>query len=84
MFWKVDLDKLNSDYFWNSGGDPSDCHVCFGYDVDLLQQSYKFKNKEKNMSSIRQIVDYHLPNNIKLSIEKLQNKKFDLYKEWNL
>ena len=84
LFWRVDLEKLNSDSFWNSGGNPSDCHVCFGYDVNLLQKLYKIKSKEKDMCSIKKIADYHLPNNIKLSIKKLQNKKFDLYKEWDL
>lgn len=86
LFWNVDIDKLNSDDFWNKGGDPADCHNCFGYDVSLLKNLHQLKNEKaiENIIPIKKIVDQYMPINIKKSIEKVKNKKFDLYKEWEI
>ena len=86
LFWKVDLEKLDSDDFWNNDGDPSTCHICFGYDVELLQDLSNLdkNNLMKKIKPIQKITDCYLPNNIKSYIKSILNKKYNLYKEWAL
>lgn len=69
-FWKVDNEKLDSDEFWNNGGDPADCHLCFGYDVFKFRKLF-FMNKQElieQSKEIKQIIDRYLPDNIKNQI----------------
>lgn len=86
FFWKIDTCKLESDSFWNNGGDPSSCHACHGYNVKNLIKLYEMdKNKiKKQIESIKKITDYYFTTDINKKISKLSEKKFDLYKEWDL
>lgn len=82
-FWKIDQEKLNSDDFWNNGGDPSQCHSCYGYD------SKKFRNLfiDQNCSykkDIEEIFNFYIDDRIKNKISNLSNNKsYDIYKEWD-
>lgn len=80
-FWKVDYEKLDSDEFWNEGGDPSSCHECYGYDCN------KFRNLFINSNSvykkdIEEIFYFYMNKNIKDKIKIFAGLKFDFYKEW--
>jgi len=85
-FWKIDFDKLNSDEFWNNGGDPTSCHQCVAYDINFFKSLFKMKHSEvKNKGhEIEKLVEKHLPKEIFNKIKNLENKKFDLYKEWSI
>jgi hypothetical protein len=69
-FWKVDYEKLNSDDFWNNNGDPSSCHICYGYDANKFRNLFVMNKEELliNSKEIKEIVDYYLPKNIKNKI----------------
>lgn len=69
-FWKVDNEKLNSDDFWNNDGNPSECHVCYGYDIINFKKLF-FMSKEDleiNSKEIKDIVNFYLPDKIKEKI----------------
>lgn len=85
-FWSVDREKLESDEFWNAGGDPSSCHRCHGYDVRLMRELFQLESKEA-MSKGKDIIKLtfsNLSKDIKKRISDLEGKDFDMYKEWNL
>lgn len=76
-FWKVDYDKLNSDSFWNEGGDPSSCHQCYGYNLNRFKKLF-FMGKEELANEcleIKDIVDFYLPKELKNKI----NSKFIIF-----
>ncbi len=73
-FWKIDYDKLNSDEFWNNGGDPSTCHDCFGYDANFLKKITKKEELELN-SDIIQIINLNMPKKILRKIEEIKDNK---------
>jgi len=85
-FWSVDRKKLDSDEFWNSGGNPATCHICHGYSVETLMGLFESSREEVQGKgrSILEIVFKHLPNHTKRRIEELSDKKFDMYEEWAL
>lgn len=69
-FWRVDYEKLNSDKFWNSGGDPSCCHACHGYDVEKLRKMFT-KKRNSGLSDGKDVVKlafYYMPKEIKSKI----------------
>jgi len=73
-FWKIDNEKLNSDDFWNSGGDPASCHICYGYDILKFKKMF-FMDRvdlEKECGDIKNIIDENLPKNIKNQIKNFQ------------
>lgn len=85
-FWRVDRERLESDDFWNGCGDPSKCHECHGYDIDLLRGLFsmernKMKEKIKPLSNL---IFRHLPKQIKRDVLSLQDSNFDIYREWGL
>jgi len=85
-FWTVDHNSLESDNFWNLGGDPADCHKCHGYDCELLRKMFEIDTEEayKMGNSVFEITNSFLPNNIKEKIKYLKGQKFDIYKEWKI
>lgn len=86
-FWTIDYDTLNSDKFWNSGGDPSTCYICHGYDVSLLKKLFHMTIEEIKIhgSQIINLVYSIIPHSIKNKIKDISARtEFDMYKEWNL
>lgn len=85
-FWTVDHEQLNSDEFWNSGGDPSCCHTCHGYDTKLLRSLFKMQKQEllEKGKPIFDLLSKYLPTKIVKKVEEFSNKKFDMYEEWCL
>lgn len=83
-FWNVDYKTLESDEFWNSGGDPSSLHICHGYDVFLLRKLFHMEAKEINKTGkeINKLIYSLMPDYIKVRIEDLKNCNFNIYKEW--
>ena len=45
-FWSIDKKMLDSEDFWNSGGDPATCHSCHGYDQLLLRRMFCMKRED--------------------------------------
>jgi len=85
-FWSVDRDKLDSDDFWNSGGDPSSCHHCHGYDIDLMRRMFQLEF-DAIVSEAGGMLDFvlsMLPSQIKLKISNLAGGRFEMYEEWGL
>lgn len=83
-FWSVDREKLDSDDFWNRGGNPSSCHHCHGYDVSLLRRMFRLEFSEI-VSEARGILDFvlsMLPSQIKMRISSLAGGRFEIYEEW--
>lgn len=85
-FWRVDNEKLNSDDFWNNGGDPSKCHECYGYDIKKFKNLFFMsgQNLQEESKEIREIVEFYLPQNIKNQINNLHGKKLDINNEWHI
>lgn len=85
-FWRVDEEKLNSDSFWNDGGDPSDCHECFGYDLKLLKNMFKKDKKEisEKCGDLLAIVEKHLSYDLNKRIKEYSDCSFDINKEWGI
>ncbi len=85
-FWSIDKKKLDSDEFWNSGGDPAACHCCKAYDVNLLRSMFRLRREEaiKRGSSIIDFALSFFPASIKRRINELGSKRFNMYKEWGI
>lgn len=85
-FWRVDKDKLESDDFWNSGGDPAECHLCHGYDVNLMKRMFvlEFQDMISEAKEIIELVLSMLPEGIKTRLSDLGGRSFDVYEEWGL
>lgn len=85
-FWSVDYQRLDSDEFWNNGGDPSDCHTCHGYDVNLLKKMFKMNSAEAKQYGrpIFGLIEEHMPKNILKRVEVATNSNFNMYKEWSI
>ena len=84
-FWRVDEKKLNSDDFWNSGGNPSECHECFGYDLELLKNIYKKDKKDIVQNNVFfDIIKKYLPNDLNKKIKNYCDNQFEINKEWNI
>jgi hypothetical protein len=69
-FWTIDYEKLNSDEFWNLGGDPSLCHNCHGYDVKQLRSMFKHE-RNHSLSCGKNIVKLafsYMPKQMKSNI----------------
>lgn len=73
-FWEVDYDKLNSDDFWNHGGDPSQCHKCFGYNINSLREIRNKKQLKENFKLI-EILENHMPIDILEKIKGIEKKE---------
>ena len=86
IFWAVDNEKLDSDEFWNSGGEPCDCHTCHGYSVKTLKRMFSVKRNQaiQDGSEIIDLIFRYIPEGMKQKIKNLEGRKFDMYKEWNL
>lgn len=84
IFWKVDYETLQSDEFWNTCGDPADCHICYGYDAILLQKLFESDSEHLQGSSLKEIFETFVPNELKKRIQNLKCKKFNMYSEWRL
>jgi|GEM_PF-3449712 len=85
-FWTVDRERLESDDFWNAGGDPAKCHRCHGYDVSLMKRMFdlEFKDMVSQAGDIINLVLSLLPDKIKRRLSDLGGRSFDLYEEWGL
>jgi hypothetical protein len=85
-FWSVDRERLESDEFWNAGGDPSSCHQCHGYDVNLMKEmfSLEFDEMEAKARDILDLVLSLMTPDIRRRMSEVCGRKFDLYKEWGL
>lgn len=83
-FWDVDYKSLESDEFWNSGGDPSSLHRCHGYDVHLLRKLFNVENIQidKFTNEIDKLIYSFIPDSIRHKIKNFKNCNFDIYKEW--
>lgn len=86
LFWDVDYQRLNSDEFWNSCGDPAECHRCHGYDVALLKRMFRLGRNEalREGSDIVSLVCRYLSAGVKRRIAKFSRERFDIYQEWGL
>lgn len=85
-FWTVDREKLESDDFWNKGGDPAKCHFCHGYDINLMRRMFDLEFKDM-FSEAKEIIDLVLsllPDAIKRRLSCLNGRRFDIYEEWGL
>lgn len=85
-FWTVDRERLESDEFWNAGGDPAECHRCHGYDVALVKKMFNLEFKDM-VSEAREIIDLVLsmmPDQIKRRLSDLGDRSFDIYEEWGI
>lgn len=83
-FWDVDYEKLNSDEFWNQGGDPASCHVCRGYDVNVLRKMF-IEDRNKSLSSGKEIIKVifrYMPYETKSKIIEMNSRRVDLRREW--
>jgi hypothetical protein len=78
--WEVDREALDSDDFWNAGGDPSKCHVCKGYDVGDLRSSFDSGCPDEGILSL---VRNYSPGLIERAVS-LSRASFDMYEEWSL
>lgn len=84
-FWQIDEERLNSDDFWNMGGDPVECHKCSAYDLDFFQNLFLL-DKKNFLKQGTKIIDFCLKNLPKKISEKVLNHKInlDLYKNWKI
>lgn len=85
-FWSVDRKALDSDSFWNSGGDPAKCHKCNGYDLSLLRSLFKMDKAEAKtkIQPFLDIIFRYLSFGLKQKILQLSKKSFDIQKEWGI
>jgi hypothetical protein len=81
--WKIDEATLESDDFWNNGGDPRKCHQCHGYDVKLLRDCFKTGNKQMAWP-LMSLVEKYLPPGLCKEIVKESALSRDFYSAWNL
>jgi len=82
----VDREKLESDDFWNAGGDPAKCHRCHGYDINLMRRMFNLEFKDI-VSEAKEIIDLvllMLPDKIRRGLSDLGGRSFDVYEEWGL
>jgi hypothetical protein len=85
-FWRVDNEKLNSDEFWNNGGDPSKCHECYGYDINKFKNLFFItgQNLIQESKKIKEIVNFYFTDSIKNQINNLRGKELDMDAEWHI
>jgi hypothetical protein len=85
-FWRVDHGRLESDEFWNSGGDPSDCHECTAYDPALLRSLFAMEREEamKRGAGLFDMAFSLMPDWLTREIKSMSGQTFDLYGEWGL
>ncbi len=81
--WKIDESTLESDDFWNNGGDPRKCHQCHGYDVKLLRDCFKTGNKQMAWP-LMSLVERYLPPGLCNEIVKESAFSRDFYSAWSL
>lgn len=82
--WRVDRSKLDSDEFWNSGGNPADCHECTAYDPELLRSMFSM-GRERAMSEGRGLFDLALgllPSKVADGVLEAGRREYDMYEEW--
>jgi hypothetical protein len=82
-FWEIDQETLDSENFWNHGGDPRTCHRCHGYDVKLLRNCFKTGNR-KMAWPLMNLVEKHLTPSLRKDIVKESSWTYDLYSAWGL
>lgn len=85
-FWSVDRERLESDDFWNNGGNPANCHHCHGYDVRLMKSMFQlgFEEMMSRAGDIINLVLSLLPNEIKRKISEFGGRRFEIYEEWGI
>jgi hypothetical protein len=84
-FWAIDRNKLASEKFINSSGDPTRCHVCHGYDVKRLRKAFDAGDLDMAKEFLN-LAYIKFPDDIceKLVEEQIRTNPYDLYEEWNL
>lgn len=85
-FWRVDRERLDSDDFWNSGGDPAECHECVGYDVGLVRSLFEMEKKDA-MRAGGEVLEFAmslLPNETSDAVFEAAGRRYDMYEEWGL
>lgn len=83
--WKVDEERLQSEEFWMTDGDISNCHHCEGYDLDAVKKSIATMDEKSAVKLYDEVVTKYLPESIRRSIEvERQASERNLYKEWNI
>lgn len=75
-FWSINEELLDAD-------DPSLAYYCFGYDINLMRKAINNCDK-KTANKFMLIVKNYWPDYITKTFDFLENKEFNLYKEWNL
>lgn len=85
-FWSVDRERLDSDEFWNAGGDPSECHLCHGYDVNMVKRMFilEFNDMVSEAKEIIDLVLSLLPGGIKNRLDEFGSRRFEIYGEWGI
>lgn len=84
--WRVDRERLESDEFWNGGGDPADCHECVAYDQRLLRSLFDM-GREQAMSEGREIFGLAfslLPRETAEAVVEAGRRSYDMYEEWGI
>jgi hypothetical protein len=84
--WRVDRERLESDDFWNGGGDPADCHECVAYDPELLRSLFNMERDEA-MREGREIFDLAfsmLPRETAEAVAEAGGRRYDMYEEWGI
>jgi hypothetical protein len=83
-FWHVDVNRLQSDDFWNNDGDPSNCHFCTGYDAAKKVEAINTMNPhlaQPLMDRVRDVLPSCIMEQIDAAIERPPT---DLYRNWEL
>jgi hypothetical protein len=85
-FWIVDESKLNSDDFWNNGGDPASCYQCIAYDSNLLRKLFFLEKKDflKKGTKIINFCFEHLPKNLVDKISMCKKTNANLKSNWDI
>ena len=85
-YWEIDYEKLESDEFWNEGGDPVSCHSC-AYNSKTLRDAIKKSNKAMAMEGgFLKILKDKLPKHLYEKISKLSahSKVSESLFEWGI
>jgi len=85
-FWRVDRERLESDDFWNSGGNPAECYECVAYDVALMRSLFDME-REEAMQRGKGLFEFAfslLPPATAEQILASGEREYDMYEEWGL
>jgi hypothetical protein len=84
--WRVDRDRLESDDFWNFGGDPAECHECVGYDAELVRSMFEMEKKDAMEAGggVLQFAMSLLPSETRDAVFEAGDAEYEMYEEWGL